>query len=234
MIRIATAFVFFSGAAFAQEGVQPDATLDFERSVMEVIVNNPEVVLIALEKLQEKRKALEHQEQEAKLLDVSEELFPSEKIQLVKFIDYRCSYCARSAEIVSSFSSELQSRVRYVELPILGAESAEIASVALAVKAHAGETEYRRFHAAVFERVGRISGRIPALRLAEELGHPRSEIDALSRSDQVTREITENRQLARKIGITGTPAFVRRWELHEGMMQIEDMKAILDQKETTQ
>ncbi|WP_373634744.1 DsbA family protein [Yoonia sp. SS1-5] len=184
-----------------------------------------------MERLEEERLALAAQEQVTRIAAKSDLLFADEAIRIVEFVDYRCGYCARGAADVATLSEVEQRAIRIVELPILGEASTDLAKVALGVRNTAGEDAYRAFHFAVFERAGRVGSRALALRLAEELGHDRAAIDRASLAPDVAEEINRNLALARSLGISGTPAFVSPTKLHEGLMELAELRQIINDEE---
>lgn len=205
---------------------------DFEKKVIQAILDNPEVVLMAIEQLREQDAMEERAQQQETIAAHESSLFDDANTKLVKFVDYRCGYCARSAATLHSLPESESSRVRLIEFPILGEESHEIAAVALAVKDVAGERAYRAFHFEVFASAGRINGREAALRLAIEHGHDENRLVSAINGPEIKAELQANHQLARALGLTGTPAFVSKDSIHEGLMPIEQLQSILSQKDS--
>ena len=210
-------------------GTSASAQTDFDRKVMEAILANPEVVLLAIEKLRESEEASAAAEQAQRIKSHELELFPDGNTRLVKFIDYRCGYCAQSAASLATMSPEELDQIRLVEFPILGAASREIAEVALAVGEIAGEGAYRAFHFAVFDADGRVTGREAALNLAQDFGHNRGDVAKIAASSFIDATINSNRTLARALEITGTPAFVSRETIHEGLMSLPNLRRLLNE-----
>ena len=59
---------------------------DFDQRVMEAILNNPEVVLLAIQKLEEERERAETAVERQKIYELTQELFGNDpQIQLVEF-----------------------------------------------------------------------------------------------------------------------------------------------------
>ncbi len=210
-------------------GTSTSAQTDFETKVMEAIIANPEVVLLAIEKLREREEASAAVAQAQRIKSHEAELFPDGNTRLVKFIDYRCGYCAQSAASLATLSPEELDQIRFVEFPILGAASREIAEVALAVREIAGEGAYHTFHFAVFDADGRVTGRETALNLAQDFGHNRGDVAKIAASSFIDETINRNRVLARALEISGTPAFVSRETIHEGLMSLPDLRGILNE-----
>lgn len=204
---------------------------DFDTRVMDTILRNPEVILLAIEKLKQEEATKHLEEQQSRIHDLAEDLFGDGTYSLVEFADYRCGYCAQNAKELQLLTDDDLKRIKIVELPILGAQSEEIAKVALGVKAVAGEEAYRAFHFAVFAGEGRVRGTQSALALAAKLGHDPTEIETESNNERTAQKLVQNRNLARTIGVTGTPAFISADGLHEGLMPLETIRAHLKKEE---
>lgn len=213
----------------ASKGVADE---DFDQRVMEAIMNNPEVVLMAIQKLEEERSSQEAIAS-AKLIDeLSDQIFGAdENIALVEFFDYRCSYCARSAAHMASLPPEAAARVRYVEFPILGEASTELAQLSLGVRNVAGHEAHRLFHDQVFAQGGRITAKAPALRLIAQLGFDVDAITEEAESEEVAAELLRNQRLANRLGISGTPTFIGRDRTYGGLLNPEQLVAILSPTE---
>jgi protein-disulfide isomerase len=202
---------------------------EFDRRVIDAILKNPEVILLAIEKLRVEDATAQANRQLATVANIAPDLFND--ADLVEFFDYRCGYCARSAEDMAKLPESELARVAFIELPILGQASTEIAKVALAVKDVAGEEAYRRFHFEVFRSAGLIRDRSSALALAETLQLDVAGIEAMSLGTEIAETLQGNRALARKLGITGTPAFLSKDGLHEGLMPLDSIKSLVSEKE---
>jgi len=221
MLRYAVLFGLLSFPASAQD--------EFDRRVIDAILRNPEVILLAIEKLRVEEATARANRQLQDAANVAPDLF--DDADLVEFFDYRCGYCARSAEDMATLGERELARVAFIELPILGEASTEIAKVALAIKDVAGEEVYRRFHFEVFRSAGLVRDRSSALALAETLQLDLARIEAMSLGTEIAQTLQGNRALARKLGITGTPAFLSKDGLHEGLMPLDSIKSLVSEKE---
>lgn len=210
-------------------GLPLAAQEDFDQRVMEAILNNPEVVLLAIQKLEAERERAEAAFQTEQIDQVREDLFGDDPdILLVEFFDYRCGYCAQSASHMQTLPHHLTERVRLIEFPILGQESNDIAKVSIAVRNVEGDAAYQRFHYAVFDAAGRIDGTESALRLVEDLGLDAEAVADEAQSSEVAAQILHNQRLASTLGIRGTPTFVGRDQIYDGLLNPEELVEILD------
>ncbi len=202
---------------------------DFDQRVIEAILNNPEVVLLAIQRLEAERELAATEVEKRQIAEVAEQLFGDDpEIRLVEFFDYRCGYCAQSASQMQTLPHEMTDSVRLIEFPILGEASNDIAKVSIAVRNVAGEEAYLRFHYAVFDAAGRVGDTASAVRLAASLGYNAEAIAVEAQSNDVAAEILRNQRLAATLGIRGTPTFVGRDQIYDGMLNPEELVEILD------
>ncbi len=207
---------------------------DFDQRVMEAILNNPEVVLLAIQKLEMERERAETEVEKEQIDQVRNELFgDNPEIRLVEFFDYRCGYCAQSASHMQTLPHDMTKGVRLVEFPILGQKSNDIAKVSIAVRYVEGDAAYRRFHYAVFDAAGRVDDTETALSLVESLGLDAEAIRVVAQSNHVAAEILRNQRLASTLGIRGTPTFVGREQIYDGLLNPEELEEILNTERTT-
>ncbi|MGP1275004.1 MAG: DsbA family protein [Caulobacterales bacterium] len=189
-----------------------------EAIVHRYIVENPEVIEEALVELQRRAREREQaqlllnveQNRTALFEDSADPVFgPADaELTIVEFFDYRCPYCRQANDWLDGVLEQHAGRVRiiYKELPLLGEASEEAARAALAVWTLAPES-YPDFHDALMqagnpmtaERINEIAARhgveTPALR--EAMAAP--EIEA---------HLGRVYELARAVGVSGTPFFV--------------------------
>lgn len=137
-------------------------------------------------------------------------LHPKGDVAVIQFFDYQCIYCAKVAPTVEQFISQNPDvRFIYKEWPIFGSRwpaSVRAATAGLAVYKHGGAEAYHRYHAALF-----ATGHNEGTLLEEDIGRavlstgvtatPRDEVKAQAARLEV------NNQLAKRLGIQGTPAF---------------------------
>lgn len=225
MRALVFASVMLAGSQLAAEG-------DFDQRVIEAILNNPEVVLLAIQRLEAERELAATAIQRGQIAEVADQLFGDDpEIRLVEFFDYRCGYCAQSATHMQTLPHEMTKGVRWIEFPILGTPSTELAQVSIAVRNVEGDTAYERFHYAVFDAAGRVADTASALRLVAELGFDAEAISIEAQSPDVAAEILGNQRLASTLGITGTPTFVGREKIYGGVLNPEELVEILQIKE---
>jgi protein-disulfide isomerase len=198
------------GAAFSAE--QKKALGDI---IKDYLIKNPEIMLEVQNAYDEKSQ----KDQDAKLKDFmaknAKEIYrapdssvagdPNGDVTVVEFFDYNCGYCKRGLPEVQRLVND-DKKVRFVfkELPILSPGSIEAARVALAVKR---QGKYWEFHQALLGSKG-MANEASALKVAESLGLDMAKIKADMAGDAVKSELQSDLQLAKQLGVNGTPHFL--------------------------
>jgi protein-disulfide isomerase len=134
---------------------------------------------------------------------------PNGKVTMVEFFDYNCGYCKRAlGDMEAMIKDDPNLRVVLKELPILGPGSLEAAQVAVAVRMQDPNGEkYAAFHQALLGGRGHADKTV-ALAAAKDAGLDMARLDLDLNSAEVKDTLTETTQLARTLGINGTPGYV--------------------------
>ena len=212
----------------------------FRAEVRAYLFENPEVIMQAVEILQNREAESQAQADFTLVNDNAEAIFndgysfvggnPDGDITLVEFLDYRCGYCKRAhGEVAELLQNDGNIRWIVKELPILGDASVLASRFAIAVKQVAGGDSYKAVGDALMSFQGEIT--MPALtRLGNTFGLDMEAIEARMNSDEVTAEIATTRELAGTLAISGTPTFVMQDELLRGYLPLDQMQAIVVDK----
>ncbi|WP_298862748.1 DsbA family protein [uncultured Sulfitobacter sp.] len=212
----------------------------FRAEVRAYLFENPEVIMQAVEILQNREAEDQAQADFNLVSDNAESIFndgyswvggnPDGDIVLVEFLDYRCGYCKRAhGEVAELLESDGNIKLIVKELPILGDASVLASRFAIAVKQIAGGDSYKAVGDALMNFKGDVT--MPALaRLGNTFGLDMEAIEARMNSDEVTAEIATTRELAGVLAISGTPTFVMQDELLRGYLPLDQMQAIVADK----
>jgi len=209
---------------------------EFGRKVRDYLVANPEVIVEAMDVLDQRRKAAEQTEAQAALAASREELFnsnespvggnPQGDVTLVEFFDYNCPYCRQVAPLmVDAEANDDKLRVVYKEFPILGPNSIFAAKAALAVQR---QGKYPEFHKAMMQVQGQ-SDEASVIAVATELGLDIAKLRQDMEDAAIAAEIDRNLALARALRINGTPGFVIGEEIARGAIDLATMKSLIEQ-----
>ena len=198
-------------------------------------MEHPEVILQAVDAMQERQKTAEAEQARKALIENRQELTrspadpvignPQGDITVVEFFDYQCGYCkAVQADTQSLIKSDPKLRFVLKEFPILGPASVVASKAALASR---GQGKYVEFHNALMAQRGQLDEAV-IMRLAKSVGLDTDRLKKDMESPDVLKVIAANQALAEKLNIRGTPAFVFGDELVPGAIRLEDMKRLAD------
>lgn len=199
-IAIALVSGFVGAAIWSFSGLGDNQTRNY-------LLANPEV-------LPEAMQVLQRREMVAAIEPLREEIEtpfpgavmgnPEGSITLVEFTDYACGYCRQSvADVAALIEGNPDLRVVIREFPILTAQSADAARMALAA---AQQGRFEQFHLAMFGQ-GQVTPETieaAANEAGVNLELARSAID----SGQFEGQLQNNVYLAQSIGFSGTPSWV--------------------------
>ena len=226
--------------AFDIDSMSKDERAAFRAEIRAYLLDNPEVIMEAVELL-EKRNAAAEAAHDLALVQVnSDALFndgyswvggnPEGDVTLVEFIDYRCGYCRKAFdEVEQLIATDGNIRLIVKEFPILGEASVLSSRYAIAVKNTLGDKEYKMAHDALITFKGDIN-EASLTRISESLGFDAAPLLKEMDSAQVTKEIRTTRALAQELQISGTPTFVMQDQLLRGYLPLQNMQALVNEK----
>ncbi|WP_417209941.1 DsbA family protein [Antarctobacter sp.] len=243
----AAAFCLFTAPmALAQDAgpfdfanMTPEQKTAFGAEVRAYLLENPQVIMEAVAVLEEREKAAQTAQDDTLVADNMARLLddgfswvggnPEGDVTVIEFSDYRCGFCRRAHPEVTELI-ESDGNIRYIvkEFPILGEASVVSSRFAIATLIVAGEEAYKSVHDALITLEGN-PGNGPLRRIAETLSLDADAIMAEMDSEEVTRRITETRELALAMNINGTPSFVFGDQMVRGYAPLPTMRQIVDE-----
>jgi len=182
-----------------------------EKIVHEYIVENPEVIIEALQALEAKEELADAKRKEEfypaflemeNLPSLGDENAP---ITVIEFFDYNCGFCKRSTDWALKQANEKDVRFIFVELPVLDSGSKTSALAARAALAANNQGKYIEMHTALMKANGLTKGRI--LKIAENEGIDVQQLSTDMESATVYRQLDDIMKLAQKADIMATPSF---------------------------
>ena len=188
---------------------------DVKRLALEAILENPEIILEAVQILQDRDAEAQARATAAMIAEMGDTLRndpnapvlgnPDGDVTVVEFFDYNCPYCKNVAADVATLL-ETDGNVRFVsrEWPILGEGSVAAARAALAARE---QGRYEDMHNALMADRSR-KDEAAVLRIAEGLGLDMERLKADMAGEAVNAHLEMSSRLADALGFTGTPAFV--------------------------
>ncbi len=219
-----TAVVGIALAAQAPASVNATDKAAIEKIVRDYILDHPEIIPQAVEKLQAKRMS--------NTIDASRSTLETPyagawegaanaDVTVVEFFDYACGYCRASLpDLVKLVAGDAKVKVVYRELPILSDESSAAAKVSLLA---AERGQYMAYHKALYG-AGKVT-RDTIAAAAAKAGITRSEAESAIASTKYDAEIQSNIALAQKLQASGTPTFVIGGQVLGGAVGYDALKA---------
>lgn len=224
LTAVVTAGLLLSGPAQAEDFTKAQ----INEMIHEYIMNNPQVILDAVDAYQKKNIA----DRQAEALQRNhDELFrdenspvlgnPKGDVTIIEFFDYNCHYCKDVyAMLVKLTDEDKNLKVIFKDFPILGPTSQTSAKWALA--AHR-QKKYFEFHKAMMDHRGPLKNEDiekAATSVGLDMGAARSYVDGTA----VMMQLERNKALAAQMSINGTPYFVLNDETFSGVPEIDEMK----------
>ena len=224
------AFAFIAAAAGTALAVQaPAAVTTMDKSAIEKIVHDyilehPEIIPQAIERLQAKRMSstiADNRMALEKPYAGAWEGAANADVTVVEFFDYACGYCRASLpDLAKLVGSDAKVKIVYRELPILSEESSDAAKVSLLA---AERGQYMAYHKALYG-AGKVT-RDTIVAAAAKAGISKVDAEAAMASSKYDAEIQSNIALAQKLQAGGTPTFVIGDQVLNGAVGFDALKS---------
>lgn len=216
-----------AGWLYGSRSVATDDKARIEQVVRDYLLENPEILPEAMERLQQR----ESQRQLASAGDKLEQAFPGAvlgnpqgTVTLVEFTDYACGYCRASVpEVEALIAANPQLKVVVRELPILSPASETAARWALAA---AEQGKFDAFHRAMF-----AAGRPDATTIeaaARSAGLDLERARKVVADPRVEAELRQNLEFARQLRIDGTPSWIVGDQMFAGAVGRDVLQKAID------
>lgn len=152
---------------------------------------------------------------------------PKGDVTLVEMFDYNCVYCRRALpDMAQLIADDPNLRVILKQFPILSQGSVDAARVAYLVSQDP-KINYWDFHQKLFSmRAGEV-GADQALQVASEMGGDRGELMLDMNAPKINDVIQKNYDLAKALGIGGTPSYVIGDAMIAGAAPIDELKTAI-------
>ena len=126
-------------------------------------------------------------------------------ITIVEFADYQCPYCARSEAMIEEALAAYPTQARFVfkHFPLTSSHP-QAMPAALAAVAAQRQGKFWEMHEVLFANQRALSNE-QLLEYARKLGLDMKRFEADMASDEVKSQVEEDRRLARRAGVRGTP-----------------------------
>lgn len=154
---------------------------------------------------------------------------PQRDVTIVEFYDYNCGYCKRSfPDIQKLIKNDHGLRFIMKDYPILGQDSLQAHLVAHAFRKLMPE-KYLLFHEKMMTYSGRATEQ-SALGIARSLGADEKKLRTAMQDESLQAPIVNNAQIAYKLGINYTPAYIIGSRILPGVVENKALVAIIEEE----
>ena len=242
---LAAAVVVLLHSASAQDTPERvfDAAQEAEiaRLIRTYLLENPEVIPEAIEIWRDRQEAEEKARQKEAILAAWDELKddgfspvagnPDGDVTVVEFYDYRCVFCRRAFPDLQRLL-KADTNIRYVlkQFPVRDQPGAPPVSLmaAKAVMAANRQGNFLDLHNAMMT-TGTPLTEAQIFALARKHGFDEGELREGMQAPVLHGAVEANFDVARRIGITGTPAYIIGGELYMGVQPLERLFELVAQ-----
>ena len=247
-VLVSAVSMFLLGGSFvlgtpSTSKAAPDAAFDKQ---METFLGNDENVKKigdALERYFQKKRDQQQQEAQKSEQDKIESQFknpvkvdvgnspvrgePTAKVTIVEFSDFQCPFCQRGASIMDDVLKEYPKdvKVAFKNLPLPFHEKAKPAAKAALAAGKQGK--FWEMHDLLFKNQGALGDDL-FVKFAGDLGLDVAKFKADMASPEVAKAIDDDAEMARSLGVNGTPGFFVNGVLVSGAQPLPAFKAIID------
>jgi len=214
---------------------------EVQKIIGKYIMENPEVIIESIKSMQERGKNQQRKVELQNLLTYKELILndPTSPVagklkgdvSIVEFFDYNCGYCKRAFPTLEKImEGDKDIRIVFKEFPILSPQSELAARAALATWRQ-DKQKYIKIHAEFMNLKGPYTeSRI--FRIAKKFRLDLSQLKKDMHSRSMDETISNNRKLARNLGISGTPGFVIGNKIIRGAIDLATLKGLVSHART--
>lgn len=241
-----TVLIGLGALAFSGQGKSNEATAastdnktwnksEIESVIHDYLMDNPEVIIDAVNKLQEREQNKAEQAAQTFLQknrgaieSASTGAFiagnPNGDVTIVEFFDYHCGYCKKSlAGLMKTIEDDKNIKLVLIEFPVLGPDSKFAAKAAMAA---IEQGKYMELHQEMMEAKGKLT-RSRIENMVISVGMDLILFNETVSNPKYDNAITANMNLARGLNINGTPSFVLGDNIHHGMRSGKELRALV-------
>ena len=190
------------------------------KTAAQYIIDNPQVLVTASQKLEEKESQINVQ----KIVDSKDALLDDKvtpyagrkdaKVVVIEFFDYNCHFCQNVTPTMKKLiSNNTEIKFLFKEFPIFGQGSEAAAQMGLHSYNIGGVEGYQKYHEAMFSYAASKQAKdhtgtniSDAVSVAEQAGI--TSVISPEERQQYSMVVQTNQRLASNLNIKGTPAFI--------------------------
>ncbi len=191
--------------------------------IEQYIRDNPKIIEKSLQDLNSQRSKNNFNSAISDLKKVSNPTLKNKNSNLIiyEFFDYNCGYCKSVMNsIFNVHKKDKKIDIVFVEYPILSNSSLTAAIASLATKE---QGKYFKFHRKLMSHTGKIDENL-ILTIAKDL---KIDIEKLKKdftNKNLSLIINKNREIANRLNIRGTPAFIIGTTIYPGALSEQDIE----------
>ena len=190
---------------------------NLDQKIEKFILNNPEVILESLKNYEEQKEKEQKVDNQIKvkkyvkqLNDTTNGLYMGNldsKKTIIKFFDYNCSYCKKAYfDLEKILDKEKDIRVIYKNFPILSENSIFLAKLGV-LAAEKSNKSFEEFYSMINKKKGLVNEN-ELSKILQKIGIDPDKLNNSKINKRVESKLKKDTDLAKKLGLRGTPAFV--------------------------
>ena len=198
----------------------------FNKKIEQFLLENPEIIIKSIENYRVSQKNSEQSKidkiiksQENLIFKVTGGMYSgnyNSSQKIVVFFDYNCGYCKKAYSEIKDILKKSDFMVIYRQLPLLSDESMELAKLSISMALNY-EEKFLKFHEFLyFESPGLEEEELRLFFDREKIDYVK--VKNYSNNTKINEIINSDIQLAKKLKISGTPAFIIQNDVITGWM----------------
>ncbi len=234
----ATLLILFAAPVMAQDLSSADKEA-INAQIRAYILQNPEIIVEAMQVLEQREQDAQANADRDLVASMRDPLEndgyslvtgnPDGDVTVIEFLDYRCGYCKQAHDGVKALiASDPNIKFIIKEFPILGPESTFAARAAMASLAQ-GADMYLKFNDAMMRHKGNLDQQT-VMRIAGDVGIDQARLAQEVQNPEIASNIRETYGLARRLDISGTPAFIIGDTIVRGFLPYDALKEIVEEQ----
>ena len=219
-ILIFLCFIFFLFKQLFAHELKKDA---INSIIKNFILENPQLIEKTLQNLNLKRSEKNFKLAMTDLKKVSNPKLKrtNADITIYEFFDYNCGYCKSVMQnVFNIYKKDKKVEIVFVEYPILSNSSLSAAVTSLAAR---NQNKYFEFHSKLMKHTGKINDKL-LLSFAKELKIDAKKLKSDYSNEKLMLIINKNREIANRLNLRGTPAFIIGNKIYPGAMSEKDIE----------
>ena len=210
---------------------------NLEQKIEKFILNNPEIILESLKNYEERKEKEQKVDNQIKVKKYSKQLNDTtnglymgnldSKKTIIKFFDYNCSYCKKAYfDLEKILEKEKDIRIIYKNFPILSENSVFLAKLGVLAAEKSNKT-FEIFYSMINKKKGLVN-EDELSKILQKIGINPDQLNNSEINKRVESKLQKDVDLAKKLGLRGTPAFVIGREIIFGYVGGDELLNILN------